>query len=296
MNLKSGILFCVAVVLSSQVAAQKTVLITGGLSGIGKEITTTFRDDGWEVWTTSRTPEKHPPIEGVKVRKLDVTDSKAISALYKEIKSKSGKLDLLVNNAAFIVVGPTETLSVEQARQVMATNVIGPLQMMQEALPLMRANQGGKILNISSTAALSPIPGMGLYSASKMALEGMSTALAAEAAQWNIWVSVIEPGAVKGEAAAHATLPAKLNEFPGYVTFTNQLQRTLTSATKDYGQPPQQVANLVLSTAKTPQPNLRYQTSEEATELAVNTLVDPTGNTSRDAAISFARELYDRKS
>ncbi len=271
---------------------QKTVLVTGGLSGIGKEISVKFRDAGWDVWATSRNPIRYRTITGINVRKLeDITDSVKVTELLEEIKAKSGRLDVLVNNAAFAVLGPTETMSSEQARKVLDVNVIAPLQFIQASLPIMRAQKNGHIINISSTSGLRTLPGLSLYGASKMALEGLSEGLAAEVAQWNIHVSIVEPGSVNNTWAKNAPSTDNLKNYPGYSKFTHKLRSTLNKKAQD-GQNPEEIANLIFEIANNPKPDLRYQTNPTVAALAQEILTDPTGNRIRDKTISFAREMY----
>lgn len=272
---------------------QKTVLVTGGLSGIGKEIATEFQKDGWNVWVTSRNPNARDTIPGVTVRKLDVTDQAAIKKLMQDIQAKTGRLDVLVNNAGYGILGATETVSVAQARNLMDVNVIGPFLLMQEALPLMRANHGGHIINISSTSGLRALPGLGIYAASKMALEGLSEALAAETAHWNIQVSIIEPGTVKNDWVKNAEAAENINSYPGYKTFTNNLQSSLQQKALDVGQDPHEVAQLTVKIANTSKPDLRYQTNSTVAALAHEVLVDPTGNKMRDKTVAWGQELYE---
>lgn len=272
--------------------AQKTVLITGGMTGVGREIATAFKNDGWNVWVTSRNPSQYAPMPGVTVRQLDLTNQTAVKQLMQDVQAKTGRLDVLVNNAAQAVVGPTETVSVTQARNVLDANVIGPMIMMQEALPVMRANHGGHIINISSTSGLRALPGLGIYAASKMALEGLSEALAAETAQWNIQVSIIEPGTVKNDWVQNTLKAENLDSYPAYKSFTNKLQNTLTEKAADVGQQPQEIAQLTVKIANTPKPDLRYQTNSTVSALAHEVLVDPTGNKMRDKTIAFGQEMY----
>lgn len=281
---------CTAV--SASTSSQKTVLITGGLSGIGREIATEFKNAGWNVWVTSRDPKQRESLSGVTVRQLDVTNQAQITKLMQDIKAKNGRLDVLVNNAGYGIIGPTETISAEQARQLMDVNVIGPFLLTQAALPVMRANHGGHIINISSTSGLRALPGLGLYAASKMALEGMSEALAAETAQWNIQISIVEPGTVKNDWVKNALTADKLDSHPGYKTFTNNLKTSLNQKAYDIGQDPKEVAQLTLKIANTPKPDLRYQTNSTVSALAHEVLVDPTGNQMRDKTIAWGRDLY----
>ncbi|HSX20285.1 MAG TPA: SDR family oxidoreductase [Gammaproteobacteria bacterium] len=273
--------------------AKKTVLITGGMNGVGREIATAFKNDGWNVWVTSRNPSQYPELTGVTVRKLDLTDQAAVKQLMRDIQAKNGRLDVLVNNASYTLIGATEATSVTQAREIMDVNVIAPFLLTQEALPLMRASHGGHIINISSTSGLRALPGMGMYAASKMALEGLSEALAAETAQWNIKVSIIEPRGIKNEWIQNASIAEKINDYPGYKTFTSNLQNKLAKKVEEIGQQPQEMGQFVLKVANTAKPNLRYQTDSSGAALAHEILVDPSGNKMRDQTIAFSRELFE---
>lgn len=286
------ITFCASVSATVTNLDKKTVLITGGLSGMGKDIAMEFKNAGWNVWVTSRNPSQYETLSGVTVRKLDVTNQAEIKRLLTDIKAKDGRLDVLVNNAGYGIVGPTETISAAQARNLMDVNVIGPFLLMQAALPVMRANHGGHIINISSTSALRALPGLGIYAASKMALEGLSEAVAAETGHWNIQVSIIEPGTVNNDWAKNAVQAENLKEYPGYKTFTNNLRSSLQQKSMDAGQQPEEVAQLALKIANTPKPDLRYQTNSTVSALAHEVLVDPTGNKMRDQTSSWGRELY----
>lgn len=288
-----GVLLFAANVFAAHKATNKTVLITGGLSGIGKEIATTFKNDGWNVWVTTRDPSKHTALAGVNIRKVDITDQKAVKTLVNEIRKTDGRLDVVVNNAGYGVFGPQEAISVDQARDLLNVNVIGPLVVIQESLPLMRKSSDGHIINVSSTSGLRAVPGLGMYAASKMALEGMSEALAAEVTPWNIKVSIIEPGTVNNDWVKNSPLAANLEHYPSYKTFTTKLRKTLTDKSHSNGQNPQEIAQLTLTVAKTKNPNLRYQTNAQASSVANEVLTDPTGNTMRDKMASMALELYE---
>lgn len=286
------ILLCNFTTLCASTSHKKTVLITGGLNGIGREIATTFRDEGWNVWVTSRDPKQREQLNGVNIRKIDLKDQGQIKKLIQEIKTYHTHLDVLINNAASAVIGPTETISAKQARDIMEINVIAPFILIQEAIPLMRHAKNGYIINISSTSGLRALPGLGIYAASKMALEGLSEALAAEVAQWNIKVVLVEPGTVKNDWMQNIILAEHINKFPGYKTFSNKLQTMLKNKAKDVGQEPSEVANLTLEIANNPKPDLRYQTNTTVKALAHEILIDPSGNKMREQTISFSKELF----
>jgi NAD(P)-dependent dehydrogenase (short-subunit alcohol dehydrogenase family) len=278
--------------VAAKTSKPKTVLITGGLSGIGKEMAIAFKNDGWNVWVTSRTPEKYESLPGVNARQLDITDSASIKKLIAEIKNKDGRIDVLVNNAGYGIVGPQEAVSEAQVKDLFAVNVFGPLQLIQESLPLLRASHDGHIINISSTSGMRALPGLGTYAASKMALEGISEAFAAELAPWNIKVSIVEPGSVANDWSKNAQVAANINQFHGYNTFTTKLQNTLISKSIEVGQKQEEIAILVLSIAKNSNPDLRYQTGKQSSDLAAELWKDPSGNQLRDKMIGFVKPYY----
>lgn len=286
------ILACNSVIAATN-PTQRSVLITGGLSGIGRAMAIEFKKEGWNVWVTSRDPQKYEAIAGINIRQLDLTNPTNVKQLVKEIKTTDGHLDVLINNAGYAVLGPQETTSVEQARQLMDVNVIGPFMLTQEVLPLMRSQKGGYIINVSSTSGIRALPGLGIYAASKMALEGLSEALAAEVAPWNIKVVIIEPGTVNNNWVQNSLMADNINSYPGYKGFTNKLQKTLSKKAVEVGQQPQEIATLAVKIVNTPNPNLRYQTSSTAAALATEILIDPTGNKIREKTLSFANELYE---
>lgn len=294
-------IICLILILvcNSAIAAtnptQRNVLITGGLSGIGRAMALEFKKEGWNVWVTSRDPKKYEAISGINIRQLDLTNPTNVKQLVKEIKTKDGHLDVLINNAGYAVLGPQETTSVEQARQLMDVNVIGPFMLTQEVLPLMRAQKGGYVINVSSTSGIRALPGLGIYAASKMALEGLSEALAAEVAHWNIKVVIIEPGTVNNNWVQNSLMADNINAYPGYKGFTNKLQKTLSKKAIEVGQQPEEIATLAVKIANTPNPNLRYQTNSTAQALATEILIDPTGNKIREKTLSWANELYEIK-
>lgn len=174
-------------------------LITGVSSGLGRALAEaviaggdfvvgTFRDAGAADQFTNR---HKPDALGVV---LDVTDAAATEHVFGRIERELGRLDVLVNNAGYGLAGAVEETSEAEARALFEANVFGPLRVTQRALPLLRAQGRGHIVQISSHGGVKAFGGFGLYNASKFALEGFSEALAQEVAPLGIRVSIVEPG------------------------------------------------------------------------------------------------------
>ncbi len=180
----------------------KVWFITGTSSGFGRLLAEEVLAKGDKVVATARKPEvlqdlieKYP--ETARAIKLDVTqESDAKTAILEAVK-EFGRIDVLVNNAGSALVGAVEEASAEQVRQQFDTNFFGVLNVTREALPILRGQKSGHIVNISSLVGFSAFPLLGLYSASKFALEGVTESLAAEVAPFGIKTMIVEPGPYK---------------------------------------------------------------------------------------------------
>ena len=180
----------------------KVWFITGTSSGFGRLLAEEVLAKGERVVATARKPEvlqdlieKYP--ETARAVKLDVTNlDDAKNSVAEAVKSFGG-IDVLVNNAGQALVGAVEEASAEQAKQQFDTNFFGVLNVTREALPILRRQKSGYIVNISSLVGFSALPLLGLYSASKFALEGLTESLAAEVAPFGIKTMIVEPGPYK---------------------------------------------------------------------------------------------------
>jgi NADP-dependent 3-hydroxy acid dehydrogenase YdfG len=173
---------------------QKVVVVTGASSGVGQATARLLSQRGYRVFGTSRNPVSAVPIPTVEMVALDVRDDDSVGACVNAITSQVGRLDVLVNNAGYELAGALEELSIEEAKAQFETNFFGVVRMVQAVLPHMRQQQGGQIINISSLAGLTPIPFMGIYSASKFALIYRSVRPRSQALQYSCitdrgWVS-----------------------------------------------------------------------------------------------------------
>ena len=176
----------------------RTVLITGASSGIGKATAHLLLNQGWKVIAAARTTESMSDLResGAEVLPLDISDIRSRQRLVTQIHQKFGALDALVNNAGFGEVGPIETMPIQTAQNLFDVNVFGLIGLTQLLLPDMRKRGKGTVINLSSIAGRFVTPGAGWYGASKFAVEALSDALRLELHQFGIKVVIIEPGLI----------------------------------------------------------------------------------------------------
>lgn len=276
--------------IMSQARAQKVVLITGSGSGIGLATTQAFQKKGWKVWAGyhKTVPNELKASENIRFRQLDVTNDAQIQAIITDILKEDGRIDVLINNAGYGLIGAEETVTIDEARALFDVNFFGVLRLIQAVLPTMRKQYSGHILNISSGVGVHSYAGLGLYSASKFALESLSESLAATVSPWNIQVSIIEPGFVKTDWGKKCAIGSRMGDVVHYKTLTKSMQDMLFIP---QGQPSTEVASLLLQIAENPHPDMRYQTSAGMKEYIAERLIDPTGNSAKQSNIEFVNRL-----
>ncbi len=186
----------------------RVALVTGASTGIGRAIAARLADDGMRVVGTSRDPSRGPPLAGVRMAALDVTSDASVGSCVAEVLDKEGRIDLLVNNAGFLLLGAVEELTVEEARRQFETNVFGVLRTTQAVLPHMRKGRSGRIINIGSLSADFAIPFGGIYTATKRALQGITEALRHEVRPFGVDVCLIEATFIATEAGEIAVMPS----------------------------------------------------------------------------------------
>ena len=176
----------------------KVWFITGTSKGFGRVWAEAALERGDRVAATARNADTLTPLvdtygENVLPLQLDVTDKAAIDEAVKQAHERFGALDVVVNNAGYGLFGAIEELSEQQARDQIETNLFGPLWVTQAALPIMREQGSGHIIQVSSIGGVNAFPMVGLYHASKWGLEGFSQSLAHEVADLGIKVTLVEP-------------------------------------------------------------------------------------------------------
>jgi NAD(P)-dependent dehydrogenase (short-subunit alcohol dehydrogenase family) len=205
---------------SSQVA-----LITGVSSGIGRATAALFAQRGCQVFGSVRDIGKAEAVPGVEFVEMDVRDAASVKRAVDTIIGKAGRIDVLVNSAGGTMVGAVEETSVAEAQALFDTNVLGALRTSQAVLPHMRRQRSGRIINVSSVLGFLPAPYMGLYSASKHAIEGLSETLDHEVRNFGIRVVLVEPSYTKTNLDLNA--PQAANPIAAYDTDRNQVSKAI---------------------------------------------------------------------
>jgi len=249
-------------------SAKEVVLITGCSSGFGLLTAARLSSLGYQVVATMRNLDKKSfLLDEVKKRggkialyPLDVTDILSIRQVISEVKSRFGRIDVLVNNAGYAIGGFFEDLTQEEIRQQMETNFFGVQNVTREVLPLMRAANRGKIINISSVSGRTTWPALGAYNASKFALEGFSESLSHEVFPFGITVSLIEPGSYPTKIFDNNRRYAKNFDNPQspYYSFSNKMRNMVDEGMKKNRMDPEDIACLVEEIIKSKNPRMRY--------------------------------------
>lgn len=250
----------------------QTVLITGCSSGLGRLAARHFASRGWNVVATMRKPE--PSLAGeyperMLVEALDVADPASIEAAIQAGIARFGGLDVVVNNAGITMVSIFEATPPAAMRRIFETNVFGVMNVTQVAIPHLRANRGGAIVNVTSGVGFVAVPLLSLYVASKHAVEGLSESLAYELESQNIRMKLVEPGAMRNTAFSTSGMAAS-TQAPvpeGYKRyFDHALQTMIAYPFPDTQE--REVAETIFRAATDPSSRLRYPVGPDIEEFA----------------------------
>lgn len=254
---------------------KKVAIVTGSSSGIGFETSLMLAENGFNVYATMRDLSKSEKILKmadnkklqIEVGQLDVTSEQSVENAISAIVESEGQIDVLVNNAGYGLMGPAEELTIDELREQFETNLFGVLRTTKKVLPVMRKNQQGTIINMSSIVGKVGIPTMSGYVSSKFALEGLMESMRYELEPFGIKVVLIEPGVIKTNFLNSSVFAKKaLKETSPYRTLIQKVGEGF-SARFENGALPIEVAKAILQAATSTKPDIRYSVGNDATSL-----------------------------
>jgi NAD(P)-dependent dehydrogenase (short-subunit alcohol dehydrogenase family) len=257
---------------------QKVVVITGTSSGIGHEIALTMARNGFLTYATMRNLEKGKNFKSVaekeklplRIAQLDVTDGRSVENAIQSIMAEASRIDVLVNNAGYGLVGAFEDLGMDEMKAEYETNLFGLIRTTQAVLPSMRNQKSGIIVNISSGAGRFGYPAGSAYVSTKFAVEGLSESMSYELEPFGIKVVLIEPGFIKTNFSK-AVMVAKKSQDPSS-PYSQMMQKVanVSSQLQQKGSTPDLVAKVVLDAVTSETPNLRYLVGKDVEEWVRN--------------------------
>jgi NAD(P)-dependent dehydrogenase (short-subunit alcohol dehydrogenase family) len=241
---------------------EKVAVVTGVSSGIGRAIAGLLPRHGFRVFGTIRKADgTNRNLADVELVRLDVRDEDSVRSCVGTVLDRAGRIDVLINNAGYMLLGSVEETSVEEARDLFETNFFGVLRMTRVVLPIMRDQRYGRIVNIGSVVGFVPAPYQAVYCATKHALEGYTESLDLEVRQFGIRVMVIEPGFTRTNILQNGRQTAGVVEaYSEGRRLVGKAVRENTAKGPDAGR----VASVALDAVTSRSPRARYPVGREA--------------------------------
>jgi NAD(P)-dependent dehydrogenase (short-subunit alcohol dehydrogenase family) len=260
------------VLIISIMDISQTWFITGASQGLGLALTRQLLAAGHRVAATSRrldslTQAVSAPGAAFLPLQADLVDEASVAQAVQATLTTFGRLDVVVNNAGYGLGGSVEELTDTEAREAFEVNVFGALNVVRQALPHLRRQGTGHIINISSIAGLAPLPGWGIYSATKFALEGVSESLAQEVAAFGLKVTLVEPGGLRTNFLTATSLTMARQPLPAYEAVRTAHAELLTKNGRQIGDP-DKAALAIMRVTQEAQPPLRLLLGTDAYERA----------------------------
>lgn len=246
---------------------RKTWFITGTSSGIGLELARKLLARGDRVAATARKPAVLDALKAqypdqLWVAKLDVTDTQQVKAVVAQAFAECGPVEVIVSNAGYALFGAGEEVSDEQIVEQINTNLIGSIQVIRAALPLLRAQGGGRILQVSSEGGQIAYPNFSLYHATKWGIEGFVEAVAQEVAPFNIDFTLVEPGPAKTGFAAGLVSPPAMSAYEN--TPAGEMRKAIASGNFDIKGDAGKMADAIIASVDTHPAPLRLTLGSDA--------------------------------
>lgn len=252
---------------------KQVALITGCSSGIGYETSILLAKNGFRTYATMRNTDKGDKLKEIaekenldlKIIKLDVTDDYSIQNAIKEIVQETNRIDVLVNNAGNNIAGAVEDLSIEEFKEQFETNFFGLIRVTKVVLPIMRKQNNGIIVNLSSITGKMAIPLNSAYVSSKFAVEGFSESIRYELEDFGIKVILIEPGVIKSNFYENIKMSKNslIDPKSAYQPITQKIFEAFFPML-EYAFPTKIVADVILEAVNSDNPNIRYTVGDDA--------------------------------
>ena len=244
----------------------QVALITGCSSGIGYETALMLARNGFHTFATMRDTKKSNSLAQIsekeklalKILELDVNDGKSIENAINRVKSEAKRIDILINNAGFGLVGFFEDLTLDEIRNQFETNFFGVLNITKKVIPIMRLQKSGTVVNISSGAGQVGFPGISAYVSTKFAVEGFSESLMYELSPFGIKVIIIEPGVVKTNFFRNCVISEESTKNRSlYSRSLDKIQKNI-DLMQEHATSPTDVAKMILQVLSSDEPKQRY--------------------------------------
>jgi len=244
----------------------QVALITGCSSGIGYETALMLGRNGFRTFATMRNTKKSDSLQeiitkeglDVSIQQLDVNDNASIENTINNIKNEANRIDVLINNAGFGLVGFFEDLTLDEIRDQFETNFFGVLNITKKIIPIMRLQKSGTIINISSGAGQVGFPGISAYVSTKFAIEGFSESLTYELLPYGIKVVIIEPGVIKTNFFRNCKVSEhSVKKNSTYSTSLDKFQKNI-EIMQEHATSPTDVAKVIIQVLGNSEPKQRY--------------------------------------
>jgi NAD(P)-dependent dehydrogenase (short-subunit alcohol dehydrogenase family) len=276
----------------------RVAVVTGSSSGIGFEIALMLARNGFQTYATMRNLAKSENIKSIAskenlpihIEQLDVTDNNSVTNAIQAIVSKADRIDVLVNNAGYALTGAFEDLAIEEIKAQYETNLFGLIRTTQAALPIMRKQKSGTIVNISSGARRFGYPVGSAYVSTKFAVEGLSESMAYELEPFGIKVILVEPGVIKTNIANGMVIAKKSQNSNSPYSQIMQKMSTSFEHMLENASSPDLVAKVVLQAVTSENPSLRYLAGKD-----VEIWVEAKRNMSDDEFYKMIKQSFNFK-
>ena len=256
---------------------EKVALVTGSSSGIGFETSLMLARAGFNTYASMRNLEKSKNITEIakkeklplQVVQLDVNNDGSVKDAIVKIIKTDQRIDVLINNAGYGLFGSVEDTSIEEIKAQFETNFFGVVRVTQQVLPLMRRQNSGTIVNVSSVGGRIGLPSLSAYHSTKFALEGLSESIAFELEPFGIRVVIIEPGVIRTNILNSSSSAKKaLDPKSPYFSLSQNLNDNFKSMMEsESSSSPEEVAKVILQAVTSENPRLRYSVGDDAANL-----------------------------